>query len=311
MYGCPHELIYNSGAALEELRRNPSFGYEPGIVVRRVEERGPQVRLFAAAVGSGEPRTFSAERVYLACGAIATTRILLESLGAFDTPVRMLDSCHFLMPFLRYRAVKNVAEEQLHTMAQAFIEIMDPAVCPRTVHLQVYTYNDMYEKGVRGMLGPLARLAGPLANAAISRLLVGLCYLHSDVSPGMSLTLRRDDQAPSGRALAIEGEPLGDATRQSVARVTKKLTGFRRALRARPVGLLTHITPPGRGYHSGGTFPMCTTPGPMQCDVLGRPTGFQRVHAVDATVFPSIPATTITLSVMANAHRIASHHNDA
>jgi choline dehydrogenase-like flavoprotein len=28
------------------------------------------------------------------------------------------------------------------------------------------------------------------------------------------------------------------------------------------------------------------------------------VHAVDATVLPSIPATTITLTVMANAHRI-------
>jgi hypothetical protein len=30
------------------------------------------------------------------------------------------------------------------------------------------------------------------------------------------------------------------------------------------------------------------------------------VHAVDATVFPTIPSTTITYSVMANAHRIAS-----
>ena len=39
-------------------------------------------------------------------------------------------------------------------------------------------------------------------------------------------------------------------------------------------------------------------------DLLGRLSGWQRVHAVDATVFPSLPATTITLSVMANAHRI-------
>jgi choline dehydrogenase-like flavoprotein len=311
MYGCPHELIYNSAATLDELRRNPSFSYEPGVVVGRVEERGPQVRLFATAVETGEPRTFSAERVYLACGPIATTRVLLESLGAFDTPVRMLDSCYFLMPFLRYRAVKDVAGEQLHTMAQVFIEILDPEVSPHTVHLQVYTYNDMYEAGVRGLLGPLAGLAAPLANAAISRLLVALCYLHSDFSPGMSLTLGRDDAAPSGRVLAIEGERLGDITRRSIARVTKKLSGCRKALRARPVGLLTHITAPGRGYHSGGTFPMQATPGPMQCDVLGRPTGFQRVHAVDATVFPSIPATTITLSVMANAHRIASRYNDA
>jgi hypothetical protein len=30
----------------------------------------------------------------------------------------------------------------------------------------------------------------------------------------------------------------------------------------------------------------------------------QRVHAVDATVLPSIPATTITFSAMANAFRI-------
>jgi choline dehydrogenase-like flavoprotein len=40
--------------------------------------------------------------------------------------------------------------------------------------------------------------------------------------------------------------------------------------------------------------------------VLGRPVGFERVSAVDAAVLPSIPATTITLTVMANAHRIAS-----
>jgi choline dehydrogenase-like flavoprotein len=31
-----------------------------------------------------------------------------------------------------------------------------------------------------------------------------------------------------------------------------------------------------------------------------------RVHLVDASVLPSIPATSITFSVMANAHRIAS-----
>jgi choline dehydrogenase-like flavoprotein len=34
------------------------------------------------------------------------------------------------------------------------------------------------------------------------------------------------------------------------------------------------------------------------------------VPVVDSTVFPSIPATTITLSVMANAHRIASAHGE-
>lgn len=31
-----------------------------------------------------------------------------------------------------------------------------------------------------------------------------------------------------------------------------------------------------------------------------------RIHAVDGTVLPSVPATTITLSIMANAYRIGS-----
>jgi len=41
-------------------------------------------------------------------------------------------------------------------------------------------------------------------------------------------------------------------------------------------------------------------------DVEGRPFGFDRVHLVDASCLPSIPATTITLPVMANAYRVAT-----
>jgi choline dehydrogenase-like flavoprotein len=51
-------------------------------------------------------------------------------------------------------------------------------------------------------------------------------------------------------------------------------------------------------------------PGKFETDVLGRPAGFNRVHVVDSTVLPTIPATTITFTVMANARRIASRHSE-
>jgi choline dehydrogenase-like flavoprotein len=38
---------------------------------------------------------------------------------------------------------------------------------------------------------------------------------------------------------------------------------------------------------------------------VGRLKQWQRIHLVDGSVFPSIPASTFTLTVMANAHRIA------
>jgi choline dehydrogenase-like flavoprotein len=68
--------------------------------------------------------------------------------------------------------------------------------------------------------------------------------------------------------------------------------------------MLLQMGKPGRSFHAGGSFPMRSSPGAFETDTSGRPEGWRRVHAVDATVLPSIPATTITLTVMANAHRI-------
>jgi hypothetical protein len=67
---------------------------------------------------------------------------------------------------------------------------------------------------------------------------------------------------------------------------------------------------PGAGCHLGGSFPMRANPrSELETDSLGRPFGWQRVHVVDGACLPSIPATTITFSLMANAHRIAAQAN--
>jgi hypothetical protein len=64
----------------------------------------------------------------------------------------------------------------------------------------------------------------------------------------------------------------------------------------------------GKSYHFGGSFPHSEAPadGPLTTDRWGRLGRWSRVHLVDASVFPSVPATTFTLTIMANAHRIAT-----
>jgi choline dehydrogenase-like flavoprotein len=49
---------------------------------------------------------------------------------------------------------------------------------------------------------------------------------------------------------------------------------------------------------------MAVRPKIGETDTVGRPYGMSYTHVIDATVLPSIPATTITLTVMANAYRI-------
>jgi choline dehydrogenase-like flavoprotein len=50
---------------------------------------------------------------------------------------------------------------------------------------------------------------------------------------------------------------------------------------------------------------MRETPGPLETDALGQLRELPGVHLVDSSVLPSLPSTTFTYTVMANAHRIA------
>src|SRR5258706_55289 len=99
---------------------------------------------------------------------------------------------------------------------------------------------------------------------------------------------------------------LKPGARAEGRRIVFKLLKQCRRLGAIPLISMLEQGEPGRSFHSGVNFPMRREPRGFQTDLLGRPPGWRRVHAVDSTVFHSIPATTITLSVMANAHRIAS-----
>jgi hypothetical protein len=230
---------------------------------------------------------------------------MLTSLEAYDQPIQAIDNFYFLMPLLRYRSRPGVREEPLYTLAQVFIEMLDTAVGAQTAHLQVYTYNELFEKEVQRMLGPLDRLLpDALRRSLLGRLLLIQGFLHSDLSARIRITLRRATNShPATLELAgIENPRM----RPALSALQRTLWAERSSMKAFPVPPAIRPGEPGRGFHTGGTFPMRQNPEAFQADLLGRPTGFSRVHLVDSSVFPSLPATTITLSVMANAHRIGS-----
>ena len=116
---------------------------------------------------------------------------------------------------------------------------------------------------------------------------------------------------PKSGVTTLHLTPVSNERTEPVLRkVVSKLRRNYKHLQAIPLDPMLRLGKPGRSFHSGGTFPMQISPGQFQSDRFGRPYGFKRVHAVDSTIFPSIPATTITLSVMANAHRIGSGIGD-
>src|SRR5207253_2874857 len=157
---------------------------------------------------------------------------------------------------------------------------------------------DFYARMAKDKLGPLYPWMAPIVDRVIDRLVVIKGYLHSRESSRMRATL----EASALRLTAVT-EPRSD---EIIRAVLKLLTRNSKGIGAFPVRLGLRKGLPGSGVHVGGSFPMRRHPAGLESDVLGRPVGFTRVHAVDSTVFPTVPAAPPTLTIMANAYRIAA-----
>ena len=302
MYGCPHNAIYSAAQTLNHLVRKKKVSYVKDVVVDRVEEAGETVRIHAHDRLSGASKTFDAARVFLGTGVLPTAKILLKSLQQPGATLTMRDSQYFLLPLLGFYGASCFSHSNLHTLAQVFIEIVDQALGNHPVHLNIYTYNELYEQALKHLLGKAYSFLKYPANLILDRLMVIQGNLHSDISETATVSLQGD-------TLIVQRKenPLAAKT---VRMVVKKLYCNALSLGFVPLSPLLKIGVPGQGVHTGGTFPMRHNPGNFETDIYGRPTGLQRVHVVDASVLPSIPSTTITLTIMANAYRIGKewHH---
>ena len=298
LQGCPRDLIYSSRHSLEKLIASGRCTYVKDIVVEKISEREKSVEI--QAVGPSGPTRLNGERVFLAAGVFSSTAILLRSLGWFDRPVEIADAQYYVFPLLQLGSTANVSRERLHTLAQVFLEISHEDISPHLVHLQVYGYNNLLGKLLEHKLGRLWRYFP--SDSVLGRLLLVQGYLHSKHSGHITACLRRRRDIDTLELRGIENPDSADR----VSRVIRLLRWQSLALGALPVAPLLQMTSPGRGFHCGGSFPMAREPVPGQTDLLGRPAGWARTHVLDATVFPSIPATTITQTVMANAYRIGA-----
>jgi choline dehydrogenase-like flavoprotein len=308
MYGCPYGLIYSTNSTLDELRTHPAFRYRGGLVVDRFKEAGDGVLLDARSIEDGSKVSIEGDRVFVAAGVIASTKLLLESARALGKTLTIKDSQYFLLPLLRHHGTSGATRESLHTLAQVFIEIFDREVSEHSVHLQVYTYNDLYRQAVQAVAGPAFPVVRPGLDAFLNRFLIIQGYLHSDLSGTISVSL--EQAAGGGTQLNLSGI-RNPETKPALRRVARKLAASRGLLKASPMGPMLKVGEPGRGFHSGGTLPMREQPAEFETDKWGRPGGYERVHIVDSSVFPTITASTITLTVMANAHRIAAEFDRA
>ncbi len=316
MYGCPYQIIYNAAYTLAELQSQPKFTYQSDVIVDKIEEKSRYVIIHAHKMSTGEALSFQAEQVFIGAGAFASTKIMLQTLGWEDKPVVMKDSQSFLLPMLLTKQIMKVSKERLHTLPQVFLEVYHEyseekdkndtdknlnITKKHPVHIQVYTYNELYKRALETKLGSIAKIFKMPLDAVLGRIVISMGFLHSDLSPSINVTLHEGklllEKIPNPK-----GNEIVDATVQMLKKNASRIG-------ARPVKKMLKHAMTGKSYHYGGTFPMSNNPKENESDILGRPCGLKRTYLIDSATFPSIPATTISLTIMANAYRIGAEYD--
>jgi choline dehydrogenase-like flavoprotein len=306
MTGCPHELIYSAAQTMDRVRRLPNVTYRDRLLVERIGQVGDQAVARCRDLATGEHAEFRADRLFVGAGAVGTTQLVLGSSAAPPSRVEMAESRQFVVPFLSARAVEDPRRPGARdfTLNQFNVLVSFDEEDRDTSHVHCYPYNPAY---LGALPAPLRHpAASRAATSVLRRLTVGFGYLPSWASPRITVTARR------GRS---GGLPELDLSAPDTHRPPMLGATLRRLVRAAPAldlwPLPTHVLLSGAGksYHFGGTFPHrregAAADG-TSTDRWGRLPEWDRVHLVDGSVLPTIASTTFTLTVMANAHRIAT-----
>ncbi|HEX3551358.1 MAG TPA: GMC oxidoreductase [Candidatus Elarobacter sp.] len=298
IYGCHRRSIYNAADEIGPLRARPNFTYSSGWFVTRVERAGGAFAVHAVSTRDESTRTFDADRVLLAAGTLGSTKLALELLDAYELERPLLTTPVLTFALVQPETLFGAPADAGYALGYlAFaLELAGidgaPEIFGGLLPTAGMLPSELY--GRLPLLRPFARAFGAWL---WPRLLVSACFFPGRFSAN-AVRLRRDG------TLAVTGgytDDLQPAMREAVRTLRRE---FGR-LGATLLPGTSKLSRPGEEMHYGGTLPMRDDPRRGETDADGRLAGIDGVHVVDGAVLTSLPAKSHTMTIMANADRIA------
>ena len=257
MTGCPYGLIYSTTQTFDALRRASRVTFNGGFMALKVIEEANRVTVITKEIATGQIRPFEADRVFVACGAIGTTRLVANSLELFDVDLPMLESRQFVLPLLSLRATEDPRNKRDFTLNQ-FNMIVAPgrgSVDLSTLHF--YTFNPAFINGLPPVLR--TRSAEWLQVQLLRRLTVAFGYLPSWNSARLRVHIGSRCEQPGLPDFHISSEAPPPGQGQMLRAVLLRLIQSARILDLYPVIPMLRLSAVGKSYHWGGSFPHILT----------------------------------------------------
>jgi choline dehydrogenase-like flavoprotein len=303
LWGCRHGAIYSATHELEALARNWNFVLRRNAFVERLEPNpagGYFLRYRDVNEPAGEYQTQTAACVLLAAGTIGSAILAIDALGLHGRSHPILLHPAMAFAFVLPSRVGTKEEQKGFALGQL------------AYHLDFGGPSHDYAFGIifspEGLLAselashmPLSRpAAAAAARALLPAMMLANCYMPSDYAEGI-ISCWRDGKghraAVRGRVLPTFGKRFAQA-RRIVARGFARLGAY-----LLPGG--TKGAELGSDGHYAGAIPMSAEPRPLSSTADGEVRGLPNVFAVDGASLPRLTGKHPTLTIMANADRIA------
>lgn len=281
--------LYTARRTLEELKDLGGVAYLERYQLLAWREAAEHVELDLRELHSGENRTVRTRHLLLGCGTIQTARMVLRHCGERGQVLPFIDHPPTLLPlFLPYMFGSELP------MCSFPVQLI--ATLPGRGLREMISF---YYPG--GLLWSDLLPDVPLPMDASVRMMGALLG-------GMLVAQIWETSGPvSGNRLHLDedGGVVIDYPERSRCAALPQLLAALRPLGAYSLERLASLSPPGWGFHHAGCLPMRDSPMAYETHVDGRLWNSKRVRVIDGSVLPSLPAKNHTLTLMANAARIA------
>ncbi len=288
--------FYNPAFTLDKLIAQKAVVYQPGNFVWQFRQTDAAVELLCRDINTGELRSFLARHVILAAGAVSSARIVLASFCDFQTVLPLCDNPAVYMPSFLLGRIGKKLDVSGYGFATLAILYDWPEYRPFVQGLVFETMNVPRAEFYRHM--PFAaKTALKFTKYVLPGMVVVILYFPSSALPPGSLRLRPDG------VLELRGPE-----KSIPAWVIRRALRINRRLGLYGLSFFAERSVYGGSIHYAGCLPMRKEPrSQYECDPWGRLAGCPRVWVADGAALPSISAKNHTLTIMANAMRVATH----
>ncbi len=302
-YTDQHQSAYRPQFTVNQLVKDKQIEYLGNQLVLSFAENDNGIIVESLNMLDETKHQFKAKKLLLGSGALGTARMVMRSLPEIKQ-LPLLSNPYLYIPTLNLKMLGKKLNSKKSSMAQAMMLIDLNGKQDQLVSIAFYTYQSL-------MLFRLVN-ESPL-NYADNRILfqflqsafvIAGVHFADEATAQKKLHLQPNENSPTGDHLVAEYQ-LNEIENLQIDEYKKEVKKVLRKLGLIPIKSIN----PGAGssIHYAGTLPFSKTEKLGFQSHEGRIYGTQNVFVLDSSGFNFLPAKGVTLSIMANAHRVVTH----